>query len=120
MRTAVNADPRDESGGSGNQRRRLRPRGGYRATASFQTATIIDEGGYSEQLATARLARRQTAPARTAPSNRAHPADPIPSCPNWGEPMALRTARAGANPGRQFWGCTAYPDCKGTVELRTY
>jgi ssDNA-binding Zn-finger/Zn-ribbon topoisomerase 1 len=29
--------------------------------------------------------------------------------------MALRTARQGQ--GSQFWGCTAYPNCKGTAPL---
>lgn len=28
--------------------------------------------------------------------------------------MRLRTARRGANAGGQFWGCTDYPNCKGT------
>jgi ssDNA-binding Zn-finger/Zn-ribbon topoisomerase 1 len=31
--------------------------------------------------------------------------------------MALRTARTGANAGRQFWGCTGYPECKGIAEV---
>ena len=31
--------------------------------------------------------------------------------------MALRTAKTGPNTGRQFWGCTGYPDCKGVVQL---
>lgn len=31
--------------------------------------------------------------------------------------MALRTAKTGKNAGRQFWGCTGYPGCKGTVEV---
>lgn len=43
--------------------------------------------------------------------------DPIPRCPRCGKRMALRTARAGKNAGRQFWGCTASPDCNGVVEL---
>ncbi|HBR92804.1 MAG TPA: four helix bundle protein [Opitutae bacterium] len=31
--------------------------------------------------------------------------------------MALRTARQGKNEGHQFWGCTQYPDCKGTAPV---
>jgi ssDNA-binding Zn-finger/Zn-ribbon topoisomerase 1 len=31
--------------------------------------------------------------------------------------MALRTARQGQGQGSQFWGCTAYPNCKGTAPL---
>jgi len=29
--------------------------------------------------------------------------------------MVLRTARRGPNSGNQFWGCAAYPRCKGTL-----
>jgi restriction system protein len=29
--------------------------------------------------------------------------------------MALRTAKTGKHAGNQFWGCTGYPDCKGTA-----
>ncbi|MDR1594559.1 MAG: four helix bundle suffix domain-containing protein [Prevotellaceae bacterium] len=36
-----------------------------------------------------------------------------PSCPNCGKPMTLRTAATGKNAGKEFWGCTSYPDCKG-------
>lgn len=75
---------------------------------------FIEEGGYSEQLATARLQRRSQP---RAPSDPSDPSDPIPRCPRCGKPMALRTAKTGKNAGHQFWGCTAYPDCKGTVEL---
>ncbi|TVS13985.1 MAG: hypothetical protein EA424_20720 [Planctomycetaceae bacterium] len=31
--------------------------------------------------------------------------------------MVLRTAKSGSNAGQQFWGCTCYPECKGTVKL---
>jgi ssDNA-binding Zn-finger/Zn-ribbon topoisomerase 1 len=29
----------------------------------------------------------------------------------------LRTAKAGKSPGSQFWGCTSYPECKGTLPV---
>ena len=29
--------------------------------------------------------------------------------------MVLRTAKSGKNAGKQFWGCSGYPDCKGAV-----
>lgn len=75
---------------------------------------FIEEGGYSEQLATARLAHR-TRP--RDPSEPSHPSDPIPRCPQCGKPMALRTAKTGKNAGSQFWGCIGYPDCKGTAPI---
>lgn len=35
-------------------------------------------------------------------------------CPSCGAEMVLRTARAGANPGSRFWGCSRYPKCRAT------
>ncbi len=31
--------------------------------------------------------------------------------------MVLRTAKAGKNAGKPFWGCSAYPDCKGIIDV---
>lgn len=79
---------------------------------------FVEEGGYSEQLAAARLAeRRRRKNDRSDPSDPSDPTDRIPSCPQCGKPMVLRTAKAGTNAGRQFWGCTGYPECKGAVDL---
>lgn len=36
-----------------------------------------------------------------------------PACPLCGKPMVQRTARRGSHAGSQFWGCSAYPACKG-------
>ncbi len=77
---------------------------------------FIEGGGYSEQLATARLAQRARGTQKDPP-DRANPADPIPQCPQCAKPMALRTARTGKHSGRQFWGCTGYPECRGTAEV---
>lgn len=49
-------------------------------------------------------------------TDRANRADQIPKCPRCGKAMVLRTAQKGKNAGKQFWGCSAYPDCKGVVE----
>jgi four helix bundle suffix protein len=76
---------------------------------------FVEGGGYSEQLAAARLAER--ARQKHDPSNPPDPSDRIPACPQCGKPMALRTAKTGKNAGNQFWGCTAYPDCKGTAPV---
>ena len=37
-----------------------------------------------------------------------------PHCPKCSKPMAKRTAQQGSNAGKPFWGCTAFPDCRGT------
>ena len=78
---------------------------------------FVEEGGYSEQLAAARLAERAKQKDQPDRSNPTNPTDLIPSCPQCGKVMALRTAKQGQNAGQQFWGCTGYPDCKGTAKV---
>jgi four helix bundle suffix protein len=83
---------------------------------------FINDGGYSEALAAARLqARRQGAGQGAAQGTSAKQAPPaqgsFPPCPRCGGPLVLRTARQGANAGSQFLGCAAYPACKGTRAL---
>jgi restriction system protein len=68
---------------------------------------FVQEGGYSERLAAARLAQRKQGPAERQG----------PACPQCGKVMALRTARKGAKAGSQFWGCSGYPECKGVRAL---
>lgn len=38
-------------------------------------------------------------------------------CPLCGSPLTLRKARVGANAGTEFWGCTRYPGCKGSLNF---
>jgi four helix bundle suffix protein len=78
-------------------------------------AAFVEDGGYSEQLATERLRHRKDQSDRSDPTN---PTDlQPPNCPACGTLMALRTAKSGKTPGSQFWGCTKYPDCKGTAKI---
>jgi restriction system protein len=37
----------------------------------------------------------------------------VPACPVCGRGMVQRTARRGPNAGGVFWGCPAYPQCRG-------
>lgn len=39
-----------------------------------------------------------------------------PRCPKCGSEMVLRTASRGSNQGGKFWGCSAYPNCRGVLE----
>jgi restriction system protein len=71
---------------------------------------FIEGGGYREQLATARLAERERKRA-------AGKSEKIPPCPRCKRPLVLRTVKAGPKAGEQFWGCPAYPECKGTAKL---
>jgi four helix bundle suffix protein len=69
---------------------------------------FIRSGGYSEHLATARIKKRQT-------ENDSD--QQIPACPQCKGLMVLQTARKGKNAGKQFWGCSNYPKCKGTRSI---
>jgi four helix bundle suffix protein len=77
---------------------------------------FVAGGGYSEQLATARLAERGRSKSSDR-TDRIDPIDRIPECPRCGQAMVLRTAKSGRNAGAQFWGCSAYPDCRGACPL---
>ncbi len=89
--------------------------------AALEEAFVTD-GGYSEQLATARIAERERRlkidqSDRSDQTDRTDGAHGGPSCPQCGKPMVLRTARTGRNSGQQFWGCSAYPECKAIANL---
>jgi len=82
-----------------------------RQIAALERAFVSD-GGYTERLAAARLAvRRGIGKAPDSGSARA------PTCPKCGKPLVLRTVRRGARAGSQFWGCSGYPECRGTRDL---
>lgn len=38
-----------------------------------------------------------------------------PNCPRCGGAMARRIARQGSTAGTEFWGCKAFPNCRGTA-----
>lgn len=77
---------------------------------------FVEGGGYSEQLAAARLEKRKKI--RSDTSDQTYPTEnTAPSCPLCKGLMAPRTARKGNNAGSQFWGCVGYPKCKGTLRL---
>lgn len=75
-----------------------------------QGETFVKSGGFTEKLYGARKRRK---------SDRSDTSDAPPACPNCGKPMVKRTARQGGKAGRSFWGCAAYPDCKGTQPIST-
>jgi restriction system protein len=76
-----------------------------------QGGEFLAKGGFTEKLYGARKRRRIS-----EPNDRPGDTTP-PACPNCGKPMKLRTVRAGPKSGARFWGCPAYPDCRGTLPL---
>jgi len=69
-----------------------------------QVDTFEQNGGFREKLTQIRIE------ARTKNLN-------APNCPNCGKPTTLRKATTGKNAGKEFWGCTSYPDCKGIINV---
>jgi restriction system protein len=84
-----------------------------------QPIELVDGAALLELV---KQAQGQTAPAQAAPLQempppvKDTPAAP-PLCPKCGEPMQKRTARSGANSGSQFWGCPAFPRCRGVRDF---
>ena len=74
---------------------------------------FVEGGGYSEQLAAARIEKRRKD--LSDPSDQTDRAAPV--CPLCKGLMVLRTAKKGKNAGSHFWGCAGYPKCKGTLKL---
>lgn len=69
-----------------------------------QGETFKQEGGFREKLTDIRIEARAQQ-------------EGAPTCPDCGKPMARRLAKSGKNAGKTFWGCTAYPDCRGVREI---
>jgi len=44
-------------------------------------------------------------------------AEAVPECPKCSKPMAIRMATKGENKGNEFWGCSGFPECKGTLKI---
>lgn len=42
----------------------------------------------------------------------------VPSCPECGAPMVLRTAKRGEQAGTRFWGCSTFPTCRAILNNR--
>jgi len=63
-----------------------------------QSRDFKENGGFTERLHATRVQARAEQ-------------EGIPLCPVCGKPMRRRTAGKTAS---QFWGCSAYPNCKGT------
>jgi four helix bundle suffix protein len=78
--------------------------------------SFVNDGGYSEQLAAARVQKRSgfNRSDRTDPSDKQLA---LPACQLCGKPMVLRTAKQGKNAGSQFLGCSGYPGCKSTSPI---
>lgn len=76
-----------------------------RCLVERQGRDFVEQGGFSEKLYKARTEARSLGNTET------------PGCPLCGKKMLKRTAGKGPNAGKVFWGCSAYPDCRGIVKI---
>ncbi|MCL2822547.1 MAG: four helix bundle suffix domain-containing protein [Polyangiaceae bacterium] len=72
---------------------------------SRQVREFEQGGGFREKLTQLRVDRKMRK-------------SDAPSCPLCGCVMYLRKAATGRNPGTEFWGCSNYPACKGSVNIQ--
>lgn len=72
-----------------------------------QLASFKQEGGFTENLTQERLATISEQNIEQG----------APNCPVCGKPMLRRMAKKGINSGREFWSCSAYPNCRGTRKI---
>lgn len=118
---------------------KFRPSGGYRTTCSFQTATLIYDAPYwfcekfldirshtvDQMVQAARSGRQNIAEGSRAAATSSQTELRLLNVARSSleelmldyEEVVLRTAKTGQKAGQQFWGCSAYPDCKGVVPL---
>ncbi len=66
------------------------------------------EGGFTEGLTAERLSYRQQ---QSVQAN-------APVCPLCGKPMIKRVTQKGINSGKEFWSCSGFPNCKGTLNIK--
>lgn len=68
-----------------------------------QLQSFRREGGFTENMTAERLeAKREMARS-----------EGTPACPDCGKPMLRRMQKKGQMQGREFWGCSDYPHCRG-------
>lgn len=82
------------------------------ALVAMIVGTLFRFGLEKLAVAIVRFFRRK--PAAASATRDSLPLDDAPCCPECRRPMTKRTARRGENRGAKFWGCTAYPKCRGT------
>jgi len=62
--------------------------------------------------------RRSSSPAGESLNASATTRQVEPACPKCSAPMTRRKATRGTHAGNEFWGCTKYPGCRGTIALK--
>jgi four helix bundle suffix protein len=80
-----------------------------------QGRTFAEQGGFTENLYRTRMKVRGAQQSDKSDRSDSSDQPSAPACPKCGKPMRQRTARQGPHAGETFWGCSGYPECKGTL-----
>lgn len=89
------------------------------AFASGRNLKLLDGAALLQLIRSGQSAASQlrAAPAAKHLSAVPAPAAAPPACPVCSQTMVRRVAKKGASAGSGFWGCAAYPGCRGTRPL---
>lgn len=79
-----------------------------------QGKAFVEQGGFTERLYAARVKARES---DWSDKSDGFDKSDVPTCPLCGKRMRKRTAKQGPNVGQLFWGCSGYPECKGTRKM---
>ena len=77
------------------------------AQMKSQLETFKETGGFSENMTAERIEVRKNKAAATG----------APVCRLCGKPMLKRLQKRGQMQGREFWGFSDYPQCKGSRNI---
>lgn len=73
-----------------------------------QLESFKQTGGFTENMTSERLEARKAQAKR----------NDAPPCPKCGKPMLKRMQKKGTGQGREFWGCSDFPNCNGLLSIR--
>ncbi len=90
-----------------------------RAFAEGRNIDLIDGQALTKMIDLARAARSAEQNGKTNTTAMVTPnvTSEEPSCPRCGGSMVKRIAKQGSNAGGAFWGCTAFPKCRGVISI---
>ena len=90
-----------------------------RAFAEGRNIDLIDGQALTKMIDRARAARSAEQNGKTNTTAMVTPnvTSKEPSCPRCGGSMVKRIAKQGSNAGGAFWGCTAFPKCRGVISI---
>ena len=85
--------------------------------ASGRNIRLVEGPELNRWIAASRTAQPNPSAVPQAPARFVPAQTSAPNCPVCNSAMQKRVAKRGANIGNEFWGCSQYPKCRGTVQI---